>query len=162
MPRDDVHVNRAIADDAPLIARLLELYTHDLSDVFPHVVLDDDGRFGYPHLAEYWTAADRHALVFRTAGRVAGFALVTGTHDAGFDMTEFFVLKQFRGTGVGRCAAQLLWTMLPGRWTVRVSVRNASAQRFWAAVISRATDSPVDSSLIGDWRHYRFTPRTAT
>src|SRR5215831_5575094 len=64
-----VEVNRVIAShevvldiattsDAALIGDLLELYTHDLSDVFP-VQLGEDGRFGYQQLPLYWLEPER-------------------------------------------------------------------------------------------------------
>lgn len=160
---DLVRIVAATEADAPLLANLLELYTHDLSDVFPHVVLGTDGRFGYPRLADYWRAdGQRAAYVIWIADRVAGFALMTGTHDNGFDVAEFFVIKQFRGTGVAQRAAHHLWAAHPGRWTVRVSVRNVRALRFWTAAIEATTGRAPERALKDDWHIFRFTmPGTA-
>ena len=43
----------ATADDAGVLSNLLELYVHDLSEVFD-VELGPDGRFGYEKLPMYW------------------------------------------------------------------------------------------------------------
>src|SRR2546427_27506 len=41
--------------DATLLSNLLELYIHDLSEAFPSIELNPDGRFGYDKLALYWS-----------------------------------------------------------------------------------------------------------
>ena len=49
---ETVTLERATSETDPLLRNLLELYVHDMSEVFP-VELGSDGRFGYeklPHL----------------------------------------------------------------------------------------------------------------
>ena len=118
-----VTLDSATPADATLLSNLLELYTHDLSAAFPSVELGPDGRFGYDKLPLYWTEPDRRfAFLIRCDGRVAGFALATrgspvvADPDV-FDVAEFFVLRQYRRSGVGREAALLLWNRFPGAWT---------------------------------------------
>ena len=47
-----VTLEPATRSDAPLLANLLELYVHDLSEIFP-VRIGEDGRFGYERLPLY-------------------------------------------------------------------------------------------------------------
>jgi predicted acetyltransferase len=127
------------------LANLLELYIHDLSAAFPDIELGDDGRFGYSALALYWSQPDRRfAFLIKCDNRVAGFALVTrgspATKDPQvFDVAEFFVLRRFRRSGVGRKATALLWNRLPGAWIVRVFEGNPGAVPFWSRVIEEFT-----------------------
>lgn len=138
--------------DAELLANLLELYIHDLSEVFPAVELGTNGRFGYEHLGLYWTEPERRfAFIVRSEGQVAGFALVTrssAVSDAPnvFDIAEFFVLRSYRRSGVGRSAAELLWNRLPGKWTVRVSEGNRAALPFWTRVVQEFTKGTATRS----------------
>jgi predicted acetyltransferase len=131
--------------DAPLLANLLQLYIHDLSEAFPSVELGADGRYSYEKLPLYWSEPERRfPFLIRFEARVAGFALVTrgspATDDPDvFDLAEFFVLRRHRRSGVGRGAAFLLWNRLPGRWIVRVSEGNPGALRFWTDVIGEYT-----------------------
>jgi predicted acetyltransferase len=161
-----VSLDAAAPAEAALLENLLELYTHDLSALFPAVELGPEGRFGYPQLSRYWAEPDRRfAFVIRCGARVAGFALVTrgspATDDPQvFDVAEFFVLRRYRRAGVGRQAACLLWQRLPGRWTVRVSEGNAGALAFWRGVVAACAAGPVtESSRPGDphpWRVFAF------
>jgi len=142
---DVVTLDPAAPSEAGLLANLLELYIHDLSAAFPEVELGADGRFGYPRLPLYWSdPSQRFPFLIRQGARVAGFALVMRGSPAvdepgAFDVAEFFVLRRFRRSGVGRSAARLLWDRLPGAWTVRAAHRNVGAGPFWARVVSEYT-----------------------
>jgi predicted acetyltransferase len=163
----EVSLETATAADLPLLSNLLELYIHDLSAAFPGVELGPDGRFGYPQLGRYWAEPERRfPFLIRCGGRVAGFALVTrgspATEDPEvFDVAELFVLRSYRRSGVGRRAAFLLWSRLPGRWIVRVSEGNPGAIPFWSGVIAEfARGAVTESTRPGSphpWRVFSFT-----
>lgn len=167
----ELSLDAATSEEAPLLGNLLELYVHDLSAVFPNVVMGPDGRFGYPKLPLYWSEPERRfAFLIRCAGEVAGFALATRgspvTDDpAVFDVAEFFVLRRYRRSGVGRRAARLLWDRLPGRWTVRVAEHHQSGLEFWRAVVAEAAGTPVaaSTSISGStsWQVFTFEPLPA-
>jgi predicted acetyltransferase len=53
-------------------------------------------------------------------------------------MSEFFVLRRFRRSGVGRDAALQIFRMLPGPWQLRQLTGNPDATKFWRRII------PVD------------------
>ncbi|HXO18713.1 MAG TPA: GNAT family N-acetyltransferase [Thermoanaerobaculia bacterium] len=162
----EVALDVATSSDAGLLSNLLELYLHDLSGAFPSIELGADGRYGYSNLPLYWSEPDRRfPFLIRCDGRVAGFALATrgspATDDPSvFDVAEFFVLRRYRRSGVGRRAAVLLWNRLPGRWIVRVSEGTPGALPFWARVIAQFTSSSATEwKRPGDphaWRVFSF------
>ncbi|WP_437812654.1 GNAT family N-acetyltransferase [Sorangium sp. So ce1078] len=159
-------LDEATSSDALLLSNLLELYIHDLSDVFPGIEPGADGRFGYDKLPLYWSERERRfAFIIRCAGRIAGFVLATRGSPAAedpdvLDIAEFFVLRRYRRSGVGRRAAVLLWQRLPGKWTVRVSEGNAGALAFWRGVVSEFTNgAATDTTRPGHpspWRVFSF------
>ena len=162
-----ISLDAASAADATLLGNLLELYIHELSDVFPDLTLGPDGRFGYPRLPRYWSEPDRRfAFLIRADGHTAGFALAKRgspvADDAEImDVAEFFVLRRYRRLGVGRRAALLLWRRLPGTWTVRVAEGNRVGLTFWAEVLEGAAAPAgvtVSVRLDGSasWRVYSF------
>jgi predicted acetyltransferase len=99
---DAVTLERATPDMSPLLENLLELYIHDLSEIFA-VELGPDGRFGYDKLPLYWTdPVGRHIFLIKYGGRVAGFAMATRGSPASqsptdLDVAEIFVLRARRG-----------------------------------------------------------------
>lgn len=98
-----VEVEPATLAEKPALARLLELYAYDFSELNDADV-DDDGAYGYRHLDAYFAEPERHPFLVRVDGRLAGFAFVrAGTPH---DMAEFFVLRKYRRGGVGVAAAR--------------------------------------------------------
>lgn len=162
----EVVLDVAASHDAELLANLLELYIHDLSEAFPLVELGADGRFGYEKLPLYWSEPERRfAFFIRSGTRVVGFALITRGSPASddpdvFDVAEFFVLRAHRRSGVARQAACLIWDRFPGRWIVRVSEGNTGALHFWTRVIAEYTGGAArESGLSGTpnaWRVFSF------
>ena len=144
MAFQDVSLEAVSEDSSGLLANLLELYLHDMSEIFP-IAVGTDGRFGYEKLPLYWSERDtRFAFLIRSSVRVAGFALVTrgspaSDDPASLDVAEFFVLRSYRRSGIGGHAARLLWDRLPGRWIVRVSQANRAGLRFWEQTIRAYT-----------------------
>ena len=54
----------AAAEQAPILANLLELYAHDFSE-FRNLDIGENGRFGYRSLPLYWSEPDRHPFLIR-------------------------------------------------------------------------------------------------
>ncbi|HKC50939.1 MAG TPA: GNAT family N-acetyltransferase [Myxococcota bacterium] len=135
----------AAATDVGLLANLIELYVHDLSETF-QIAPGEDGRFGYERLPLYFSEpARRLPFLIRSGGRIAGFTFVTRGSPMSddpdvLDVAEFFVLRGYRRFGIGRSAAFLLWNRLPGSWVVRVSEGNRAGVPFWDAIIREHTN----------------------
>jgi predicted acetyltransferase len=157
---NQVEVVRATLAEAPILANLLELYAHDFSE-FHHIQIGDDGRFGYAPLPLYWSEPDRHPFLVKVDGKLAGLVLVTKTARAVWDMAEFFVVRGYRGRGVGTRAAHEVWRRFPGPWEVRVMDKNISAQHFWSGAISKFVGEairPVAFEKGGEgWSLYSFS-----
>ncbi len=133
-------IRPATADDRLPLYRMLELYQHDLSDVWEQD-LDSHGEYGYA-LDDYWGDPACLPFVFVVAGRYAGFALVDAdVRLAGSErwIAQFFVLKKYRRQGFGRAAARALFGLMPGRWEVGQMPLNTPAQAFWRRVIGEYT-----------------------
>jgi predicted acetyltransferase len=134
----------ATPDAAPVLSNLLELYMHDMSEIFP-IAVGGDGRFRYANLPLYWSEPEqRFPFLIRSGAHLAGFVLATrgspATDDpTHFDVAEFFVLRGHRRAGVGRQAAFLLWNRLPGQWVVRVSEANRTGMPFWRTTVQEYT-----------------------
>ena len=135
-----VEVLAATPEQEPVLANLLELYVHDFSE-FLDLEIGDDGRFGYPSLSIYWSEAGHYPFLIRADDKLAGLALVReesipSSGLAAWDVAEFFILRGWRGRGVGNLAAHALWRRFPGHWEIRVMQRNAPARLFWAKAVA--------------------------
>jgi predicted acetyltransferase len=140
------------------LANLLELYLHDMSETFP-IRISEQGNFGYAWLPTYWAEPDRRfAFFIRSRGDLAGFVLVTIGSPASedpeaLDIAEFFVLRGYRRSGVGRKAVHLLWDQHPGHWVVRVSEGNPGGLAFWPKVVREYRGGQFNEKKLAG-RHY--------
>jgi predicted acetyltransferase len=139
-----IELVEATLADKPVLGNLLELYQHDFTE-FDGRDIPADGRFGYRYLDDYWTEPGRHAFLIRAGGRIAGFVLLRRAPSAVadgevMDVAEFFVMRKYRGHGVGAEAARRAFDRFPGRWEVREIAANLPAQAFWRNVIGAYTN----------------------
>lgn len=164
-----IEVIPAAPGQAPVMANLLELYMHDFSE-FHNLELGADGRFGYKHLALYWSDPDRHPFLIKVDGRLAGLALVKREFEAFesktvWDMAEFFIVRAYRRRGIGMAAARHVWTMFPGTWQVRVMESNRAALNFWQHAITAFTGAAIESTPIEKdgicWHVFAFESKDA-
>ena len=58
------------------------------------------------------------------------------THEADYDVGEFFVVRKFRGKGIGKTVAHRLFDRFSGIWEVRQMMDHIPAQAFWRRVIA--------------------------
>ena len=128
-----ISIHRVDYHQKSTLRNLLELYNYDFSEFEPDDV-NDNGLYEYKYLDHYWTEAGRHPFFIRVEGKLAGLALVreTDTQDNQkvFTMADFFVMKKYRHRGVGRTAANELFTTFRGTWKVAQIEENKPAQLF--------------------------------
>src|ERR1700730_3245990 len=128
--------------DREWLTNVYPFYLHDLSEFDDHYyTLDDRGVWMPDHRASWLEEDGDHPLILVDAGRRAGFALVNQAPSPymkpgmGFRMSEFFVLRNLRGQGIGRRAVFALFDRFRGKWEISELPRNAAAISFWRRVI---------------------------
>ena len=148
-----VEVRIANQDEHLPLQRMLELYQHDLSDIWDQD-LDTHGEYGYT-LDRYWKGSDCWPYLFRVAGRLAGFALVdrrVRIPGDNFWMDQFFVLKKYRRQGIGSVAAATVLDTHHGHWQVGQMPANLAAQAFWRRLVGWYTrNGYAEEQLTTDW-----------
>jgi predicted acetyltransferase len=146
-------VTRAAISEHPLLQRMLELYQHDLSDIWDQD-LDPNGEFGYA-LDPFWQDPNCAAYIFRVEGHPAGLALVDRSvkvPGGDFWMDQFFVMKKYRRQGVGSAAASVVFNAHVGQWQVGQMSDNLMAQTFWHRTIGRYTQNQyTEVQLTSGW-----------
>jgi predicted acetyltransferase len=106
-----------------------------------------------PELMARWFADDSsHPLLLLKNEQPIGFALVSrpprnqrGAVD--FRMAEFFILPNARRLGVGRDAAQLIFSRFSGSWEITEFLYNKPAVAFWRAVVTQFTGGKFRESI---------------
>ena len=140
-----VSVADAERGQAPVIQNLMQLYTHDFSEFWSGTARGDlnaQGLFDAYPLDEYWSQARWAAMLIRCDRALAGFCLINDRTHSGLraqrNLAEFFILRKYRGRGVGRRAVESIFSRHPGSWEVAVARKNVPAREFWRKTITHS------------------------
>lgn len=137
----DIQITQALLNERVLIQHMMELYLYDFTE-FDGADLDEQGLYGYEYLDRYWVEPERVPLIIRVDDKPAGFVLVlehSFLGNQGKMIAEFFVMRKYRRSGVGRAAAFAVFDRFPGHWEVSEISHNTPAQQFWRKVIAQYT-----------------------
>lgn len=144
----DIRLIPATEQDIQTLANLFQLYDYDFWEMLPDdpdSAIGEDGLFDHEFdLDEYFHRAGYHCYLARVDGKLAGFAFtsekIAHGQGAGRFVEEFFVLRPYRGKGVGRALAFQLFDTFRGYWEVTELPENASGIAFWQSAIEAYTD----------------------
>jgi predicted acetyltransferase len=127
-PREDVRLVAVDPAQRTVLANLIQLYRHDMSEHRGYE-LDETGTYPYVHLDDYLSGPDRESWFIRVEGHLAGFVLTHRLPDGVWQVSEFFVVRPYRRRGVGRIALAKAFQLHDGRWTCFVDESNGISER---------------------------------
>jgi predicted acetyltransferase len=136
------NIRIATESDRVVFYKRLELYQHDLSDIW-NQDLDEHGDYGFM-LDKFLHSPSCKTYIFTVNEEYAGCALVDKSvrlPENDWWMSQFFVMKKYRGHGVGWLAANHIFDTVRGRWEVGQMPGNKSALDFWTKVIGAYTNN---------------------
>lgn len=156
-PSDPVGLVPVDRSHRAVLENLGQLYRHDLSEAYGHLP-NPDGTFNNRRLDLFLAGIDpeHRAWLITAAGRVGGFVMTAPdergerAQPGGTSISDFFVVRALRRTGVGRDAARQVIALFPGWWSIGFQSYNPGVQRFWSQV---ATDVAGDQ-----WTSYDDPP----
>ena len=134
-----IEITPVLEEEKTILGNLIELYEYDFSE-FENIDVNPLGLYGYSYLDYYWTEKNRFSYFIKVDGKLAGFVMVCGhcyvskDNDTLF-MSEFFVMRKYRRSGIGRIAAKEVINLHKGKWELTVHPKNPVAIKFWTAVI---------------------------
>jgi predicted acetyltransferase len=135
---------RLVTDpDRPVLDRLWQLYSHDMSEV-RGTLPAADGTYKAGRLTTYFGDPDRCGYMIRWRESPAGFAFVTGLTRPTRTIGDFFVVRAARRRRIGYDVAREVLARHPGYWEIGFQAGNRGAPEFWRRV---ASDAVRD-----DWR----------
>ncbi|MBM6382973.1 MAG: GNAT family N-acetyltransferase [Paenibacillus sp.] len=163
-----------------IINNIYPLYLHDLSEVWERktnrygVFENDDTRtlIEQNRVFDIWW--EHPNILFPYLITVddipAGLAFVATSpfipcpHSIDYYMNEFFLLRNYRGRGVGEEAVRQIIGKMPGQWEVQTNPteRNERAKRFWRRTLNTCINGKYSEELghhpdVGEMLVFRFS-----
>lgn len=124
--------------DYPIIQNMATYYAYDLSEYmgWPQEK-DGTASIGMDYI-QYWTQPDTFPFIIKYEDELVGFVIidkkvVNPSND--FNIAQFFILRKFKGKGIGRYMACQCLDQFSGNWEVFVMPGNEGAYRFWRKII---------------------------
>lgn len=149
MSRDAVRLVPAGEADRDVIQAMGRFYVYDISE-YTGWPCPPDGLYECADFGAYWNEPGAHCFFIEVAGEKAGFALIDrfgSRPETEYNVAEFFVLRKFKGRGVGRAAAISLFDRFRGNWESMQLPDNTGAIGFWRKVIAAYTGGRFTEDL---------------
>ncbi len=122
-----------------ILENLFPFYIYDMSE-YMEWSPNEEGTFTFnsSSLDAYWQADDHIPYFIYVGVELAGFALVRRypPDTSTYDIEQFFVLRKFKGKGIGKQALAHIVNAFPGQWQIRVLMENTGALNFWQSAVS--------------------------
>lgn len=118
--------------------------------------------FDTTQLDPYWRDTHHHPYWAYVGKSPVAFAVVHSLQQtpALQDMEQFFVLKEYRRTGVGESLFRFCMQTHPGQWQIRVMQNNLPGYAFWERVIKHHTagqySCAIETDVDLDMHFFRF------
>lgn len=133
---------RVGAERKRTLENLMTLFLHDLSEYADDIRIDPDGLHRFDVLDWFFEKEGLIPYFIEAEGDILGFILIqsgayTNPDLADYVLNSFFILKRYRGRGVGTGAVTDFLKQHPGRYCVAQLKKNVPAVRFWKRVYER-------------------------
>lgn len=159
---------REIPAHTEWLRQVYPFYLHDLSEFEAREYrLSASGLWEPDHLPYWLSEPFCQPLVVLESGTPAGFAFVGEapfpfmSPGARFRLSEFFVLRAHRRSGLGRRAALRVLARASGPWELTVLERNAPALAFWRGLLPEAAEGPVREEAADGLVRFSFSSAVA-
>ena len=119
------------------LEKLLQLYLHDLSLYFPIPFNSNLCEYEYD-LCKYFN--NNYAYFIKSDDDILGFILVDDNLEDNYEMSEIFVLNNYKGKKVGETAIKKIFDIYKGNWTIKVVPLSHIAESFWKKTINNYTN----------------------
>lgn len=121
-----------------ILENLFFYYVYDMSEYMKWNP-DHEGKFSYDssRFDLYWEQKDHIPYFIYVGSELAGFVLIRRYPSdlSMYDIAQFFVLRKFKGKGVGKEVLAKVVNAFPGKWQIRVLLENSGALSFWRSAV---------------------------
>ncbi|HAU0262623.1 TPA: GNAT family N-acetyltransferase [Legionella pneumophila] len=139
---NEIKLIPASLDEYPIIQNMTSYYAYDVSE-YMGWAQEKNGtqNIGVDYI-KYWQEDNTFPFIIKYQDELVGFVIIdkkVSNPANDFNMAQFFILRQFKGKGIGRHIAYQCFNQFFGKWEVFVMPGNEGAYRFWRKIINDYT-----------------------
>jgi len=120
------------------LENLLQLYLHDLSYYFPADYDSNTCKYIY-NIDKYFK--DNYAYFITYNNDIIGFILLDDNKDNNYEISEIFVISNYRNKKIADIAVTKLFNKYKGNWTIKAVPNSPIAESFWTKTINNYTSN---------------------
>ncbi|GLO64495.1 MULTISPECIES: GNAT family N-acetyltransferase [Oceanobacillus] len=139
----NVQIINATKDKEETLLNLFQFYIYDFSE-YMDIDIEPNGRYEEYPIDDYLEKDGFYTYLVCLDGNYIGFCLIrynqSKENKPFFSVKEFFIMRRYRRTGIGKFVASEVFKMHQGYWEVIQMKSNLPAQRFWRMVIRDFTN----------------------
>ncbi|WP_447527580.1 GNAT family N-acetyltransferase [Vreelandella sp. TE19] len=136
-----------------VLENLFSYYIYDMTEYMKWNP-DHEGKFSYDvsKFDVYWEQEDCIPYFIYVGSELAGFVLIRRYPGdlSIYDVAQFFVLRKFKGQGIGKNIFSQVVKAFPGKWQVRILLENSGALSFWESAVSNVVGEGYSLSQAKD------------
>ncbi len=144
----NINIEKITLDKKEILERLLQLYLHDISLYFPITFNSKTSKYEYD-LDSYFDK--NYAYFIKSNDDILGFILIDDNSNNNYEISEFFVLNNYKRRRVGNIAATKVFDLYKGNWTIKVVPSSPIAEAFWIHVVNDYTNGKFQLKHTGKY-----------
>lgn len=139
--------------ERPTLESLMQLYLKELNIYFKTPYDINENKYFYD-LDKYF--GQNYAYFIKEDNEILGFVLIDDHENNNYEISEFFVLNEYKNKHIGETVANIVFNKYRGNWVVKVVPLTSSAELFWKKVIDRYTSGDYKEIYTGKYNRPEF------
>lgn len=145
----NIKLEKVTKSEKNKVEKLLQLYLHDLSIYFPITFDSTKCEYIYDDLDKYFD--DNYAYFIKCENDICGFILVDDNKNDNYEISEIFILNNYKRKKVGEIAVKKIFDMYKGNWTIKAVPSSPIAENFWIKTVENYTNGNFKNTHTGKY-----------
>jgi predicted acetyltransferase len=155
-----ITLRKARNDDKTALQNMFQFYLHDLSAYTDNLTTNTDCVFENDDINTYYEKDTLIPMMIECDNTIIGFILLNMPPftPSGYDyhINDFFILKKYRGQGLGKTAVRELLQKYSGKFAMVQLLKNTIAIHFWEKALNECGIVYEEKDIIEDGEPCRF------
>lgn len=149
----NVSVEKVTLNEKNNLEKLVQLYLHDLSLYFSITFDSKVCEYEYD-LNKYFDK--NYAYFIKSDNDILGFVLIDDNLECNYEISEMFVLNNYKKKNVGEEAAKKIFDIYKGNWTIKAVPLSPIAESFWKKTVNNYTNGNFRLEHTGKYNRAEF------
>lgn len=150
----NISIERISKSEKNKLENLMQLYLHDLSFYFP--IDFNSSKATYEYDLNKYFENDFAYFIKDDLDNILGFILIDNNGNSKYEISEMFVLNNYKGKKIGEKAVKKVFDNYKGYWTIKAVPSSPVAESFWLKTIKKYTNDNYKVEYVGKYNRAVF------